>query len=118
MAIANSAGKSPRTRSSVNQATASARSAWGSTPANCHSLRARRRSITGPHLPVEVRLHHGGHVVSGNVRSRAELARSCYAALLHYRALFPSLPLTGGRETVDLPDHSPVRPMPLIAAAP
>ena len=45
MAIAKSAGSSPRRMSSVHQATVSAESALGSTPANFHSLPARKRSI-------------------------------------------------------------------------
>ena len=41
MAIAKTAGSSPRSTRSVHQATASLRSARGSTLANFHSLRAR-----------------------------------------------------------------------------
>src|SRR5262245_46891018 len=47
MAMANSAGRIPRTTSTAHQATARVRSARGKTPKNSHSLRARRRSIIG-----------------------------------------------------------------------
>jgi hypothetical protein len=52
MAIAKNAGSSPRRMSSVHHATVSAQSALGSTPANFHSLLARKRSI------MSLVLHH------------------------------------------------------------
>ena len=48
MAIANSAGSSPRSTSTIHQANASARSACGRTPANWISLRARSASSIAP----------------------------------------------------------------------
>ena len=53
MAIAKSAGSTPRRTRRIHQATLSERSAWRSTPANFHSSRARRRSI------IRIALHLG-----------------------------------------------------------
>jgi hypothetical protein len=46
IAIANPAGKSPRSNRTTHHAIAKAGSAFGNTPKNFHSCRSRNREIT------------------------------------------------------------------------
>src|SRR3989441_10929469 len=82
MAMAKSAGSSPRSTRRVHQATASARSAWSSTPANFHSLRARRRSITGSRSPRLPMWCPAGFDQDGNGHEAKIMAPDCGPASL------------------------------------
>src|SRR5438132_783626 len=91
--MANSAGSDPRSTRSVHHATANARSACGSTPANVHSLRARSRSITS----LALRHLYLGRVLGCHTVYR-RVAR-CEAALPRplFRNLIDSLPTRSRR---------------------
>src|SRR2546429_9756563 len=93
IAMANSAGSDPRSTRSVHHATANARSACGSTPANVHSLRARSRSITS----LALRHLYLGRVLGCHTVYR-RVAR-CEAALPRplFRNLIDSLPTRSRR---------------------
>ena len=96
MAIAKSAGSTPRRTRRVHQATVSERSAWRSTPANFHSSRARRRSIISiaPHLGfrLPISIHSVLSLTADGYPQVARIHSGKYArAELHVARRIPGL---------------------------